>query len=92
LNEVLFTLQNMANIYNIPVYVTNQVMATPTGNPYVDPVTPIGGNILAHATCRLYLRKGKDNKRIARLVDSSSLPLGEAIFKITEKGIEDVEE
>jgi DNA repair protein RadA len=92
LNDVLMTLQNMANIYNIPIYVTNQVMDNPNGMPFMDPTIPVGGNILAHATCRLYLRKGKDNKRVARLVDSSSLPLGEAIFKITEKGIEDVEE
>lgn len=91
LNEVLFSLQNIANRYNIPIYVTNQVMANPQGTPYMDNTLPIGGNILAHATARISLRKGKDNRRVARLVDSSSLPLGEAMFQITEKGIEDVE-
>ena len=38
---------------------------------------------------RIYLRKGKAGKRVARLVDSPYLPEGEIIFNITEKGIEE---
>lgn len=91
LNDVLTSLQNISNIYNIPIYVTNQVMDNPDGFLFSDPTLPVGGNILAHATCRLYLMRKKDNRRLAKLVDSSCLPQGEALFQITNKGIEDVE-
>lgn len=48
------------------------------------------GFIVHNSKTRLYLRKSKENKRVAKLVDSPSLPDGEAIFLVTEKGIEDV--
>ena len=64
-------------------------MANP-GMFFGDPTRPIGGHILGHSsTFRLYLRKSKAEKRIARLVDSPNLPDGEAVFKVTENGIED---
>jgi DNA repair protein RadA len=55
-----------------------------------DPTTPIGGNILAHfSTYRVYVRRSKEEKRIARLIDSPNLPEGEAIFKVTAEGVRD---
>ena len=36
---------------------------------------------------RLYLRKSKGGKRIARLVDSPNLPEGEAPFMVEEAGL-----
>ncbi|MBI5884906.1 DNA repair and recombination protein RadA, partial [archaeon] len=57
-----------------------------------DPTAPVGGNILGHASkTRLYLRKSKEDKRIARLIDSPYLPDGEAIYRITAAGIKDIE-
>jgi intein/homing endonuclease len=47
------------------------------------------GFLVHNSTYRLYVRKSKDDKRIARLVDSPSLPEGEAVFKVTGKGIGD---
>jgi DNA repair protein RadA len=91
LNDVLMSLQNISNLYNVPIYVTNQVMDNPEGFAFMDPTLPVGGNVLAHATCRLYLMRKKDNRRLAKLVDSSCLPQGEVLFQITNKGIEDVE-
>ncbi len=89
LNRHLHTLQKLAEAYNLAVYVTNQVMSRPDVL-FGDPTAPIGGHILGHqATFRIYLRKSKDNKRIARLIDSPSLPEGEAVFKVTSNGIED---
>lgn len=89
LNKHIHTLQKWADLYNIPVYVTNQVMANPALM-FGDPTTPVGGNIVGHlATYRLYFRKSKDDKRIARLIDSPNLPEGEVVFRVTEKGIED---
>lgn len=85
-------LHKLAEAYNLAVYVTNQVMENP-GIMFGDPTTPIGGPTLGHATSfRMYLRKSKEDKRIARLVDSPSLPEGEAIFRVTEKGILDVDD
>ncbi|MCX8197324.1 MAG: DNA repair and recombination protein RadA [Candidatus Micrarchaeota archaeon] len=89
LNKHVHTLQRLADKYNLAVYITNQVMDNP-GILFGDPTTPIGGHVLAHAaTYRIYLRKGKDEKRIARLVDSPNLPEGECVFKVTQSGITD---
>lgn len=89
LNKHIHTLQRYADKYNIAIYVTNQVMDNP-GILFGDPTMPIGGHILAHAaTYRVYLRKSKEEKRIARLVDSPSLPEGETVFKVTKNGVAD---
>lgn len=85
----MHTLLKLAEKYNICVYVTNQVMANPD-NFFGDPTEAIGGHIVAHAsTHRIYLRKGKKGSRVAKLVDSPSMPEAEAAFKIKEDGLED---
>lgn len=90
LNRHLHHLQRLADIYNLAVYVTNQVMARPDIL-FGDPTAPIGGHILGHqATFRLYLRKSKGEKRIAKLIDSPSLPEAETVFAVTSEGIRDV--
>lgn len=89
LNEHLHTLQRLANTHNAAVVVTNQVMSDP-GQLFGDPTSAIGGHIVGHASAfRIYLRKSKKNKRIARLVDCPYLPEGESVFQVTENGIED---
>ncbi|MFH0836897.1 MAG: LAGLIDADG family homing endonuclease [Candidatus Aenigmatarchaeota archaeon] len=47
------------------------------------------GFITHNSTYRLFLRKSKGGKRIVRLIDSPSLPEGEAVFMVSEKGISD---
>lgn len=85
----LLTLHRIADIYDVAVFVTNQVLARPDVF-FGDPTRPIGGHILAHsATTRIYLRKSKPPKRIARIFDSPNLPEGEVPFSITEVGIRD---
>ena len=60
----------LAEQHNLSVYVTNQVMANPAMM-FGDPTTPIGGNIVGHAsTYRVYLRRGKQGSRVAKLIDS----------------------
>ncbi len=82
-------LHKIANLYDSCVFVTNQVSAKPDAF-FGDPTRPVGGHVLGHsATLRLYLRKSKQGQRIARLVDSPSLPEGEALFMVTENGIVD---
>ncbi|MFH1447801.1 MAG: DNA repair and recombination protein RadA [Candidatus Micrarchaeota archaeon] len=89
LNKHLHTLQKLANKYNLVVYITNQVMDDPSIL-FGDPTRPIGGHVLAHlATYRIYLRKGKEEKRIARLVDSPSMPEGECVFRVCPEGVRD---
>jgi len=89
LNKHLHSLQRIADVYNCAIFVTNQVMSRPDVL-FGDPTQPIGGHILAHVPqTRIYLRKSKENRRIARLVDSPYLPEGEAIFLITPEGIKD---
>lgn len=89
LNKHLHALQRLADLYNLSVYMTNQVMARPDIM-FGDPTTPIGGHIVAHqSTYRVYLRKSKEDKRIARLVDSPNLPDGECVFRVTMEGITD---
>ncbi|MFA4855976.1 MAG: LAGLIDADG family homing endonuclease [archaeon] len=64
--------------------------------PLYDISVPKTGNYIANgfivhnSKTRLYLRKSKADTRVAKLVDSPSLPDGEAIFRVTENGIEDV--
>jgi len=87
LNKHVHMLQRLADTHNLAVYMTNQVMDDP-GMLFGDPTKPIGGNVVAHiSTYRLYLRKSKDDKRIARLVDSPNLPEGECVFRVKKEGI-----
>lgn len=89
LNTHIHKLIQLAESYNLAVYITNQVMDNPAIL-FGDPTTPVGGNIMAHAaTTRLYARKSKEDKRIVRLVDSPNMPEGETVVKITPNGIKD---
>jgi len=89
LNRHMHDLLDFATLNNAVIAVTNQVSAKPDAF-FGDPNRPIGGHIVGHtATFRLYLRKGKAGKRVARLVDSPNLPEGEAVFAVTENGIVD---
>ena len=89
LNRHMHTLQRISDIHNLTVIVTNQVMSRPDFF-FGDPTTPIGGHIVGHcSTFRVYFRKSKGGKRVARLIDSPNLPEGEAIFTVTKEGIRD---
>lgn len=89
LNRYLHDLMKIAETYNLAVYVTNQVMSNPA-QLFGDPTTAIGGNIVGHAcTYRLYLRRGKQGSRVAKLIDSPNLPDSEAIFFVSESGVGD---
>ena len=89
LNKHMNTLLRLANSHNVAVLVTNQVMSNPD-QMFGDPTKAIGGHIVAHnSAVRLYLRKSKKDKRVARLVDSPYMPEGEAVFKVKDQGIID---
>jgi DNA repair protein RadA len=89
LNRHLMTLHRIADLHDLAIFVTNQVQARPDIF-FGDPTRPIGGHVLAHsATTRVYLRKSKPPKRIARIFDSPNLPEREVVFTVTEQGIRD---
>ena len=89
INKHMATLSKLADLHNICVYVTNQVMSKPDQF-FGDPTAAIGGHIVAHnSTFRMYLRKGKKGTRVAKLIDSPNLPDGEAIFVVETEGIRD---
>ena len=89
LNRHMHDLKQLADVNNALVLVTNQVQSKPDAF-FGDPNRPIGGHIVGHAsTFRIYLRKGKAGRRVARLVDSPNLPEGEAVFSVLEEGLRD---
>jgi DNA repair protein RAD51 len=56
-------------------------------------VKPIGGNIMAHATTtRLWIKKGRGENRIVKIMASPSLPEREATFGIAAEGVTDAKD
>jgi len=90
LNKHMYDLAKLADEHNAVVLVTNQVQSNP-GVFFGDPTRPVGGNIVGHASkFRVYLRKSKGGKRIAKLVDSPNLPEGEAAFLVEVDGLKSI--
>lgn len=84
----------MAEEFNLLVFMTNQVMSDPGAMSFagVDGRKPAGGHVLAHAsTTRLLLRKGRGEERVAKIMDSPDCPEREATYIITTGGINDPE-
>ncbi|MEM1937179.1 MAG: DNA repair and recombination protein RadA [Candidatus Caldarchaeum sp.] len=93
LNKHMHRIVRLARAFNAAAVATNQVMARPDDISSLA-VYPIGGHVVGHTSHnRVLLRKVSGRRtRIARLVSSPYLPEGEAVFQITENGVEDVEE
>ncbi|HDQ08058.1 MAG TPA: DNA repair and recombination protein RadA [Methanoculleus sp.] len=90
LNKHMYDLAKLAEEHNAVVLVTNQVQSNPAVF-FGDPTKPVGGNIVGHASkFRIYLRKSKGGKRVAKLVDSPSLPDGEAAFMVDMTGLKPI--
>ena len=89
INKHLHDVLRFGDLNNAVVMITNQVQVRPDAF-FGDPTRPIGGHVVGQtATFRLYLRKSKGEKRIARLVDSPNLPEAEAVFTVSKVGIRD---
>ena len=89
LNRLMHNLIELADIYNIAIVITNQVQASPDMF-FGDPTKAVGGHVVAHSTTyRIYLRKSKNNTRVAAIKDSPEHPPNQTIFRITEEGIVD---
>ena len=84
-------LKNISFYFRCTVVFTNQVQSDPAVM-FGDPIKPIGGNIVGHAsTYRIYFKKS-GKKRIARMVDSPEHPQTDAEFALNAKGIDDIED
>ena len=84
-------LKNISFYFKCTVVFTNQVQSDPAIM-FGDPIKPIGGNIVGHAsTYRIYFKKS-GKKRIARMVDSPEHPQTDAEFALNAKGIDDIED
>ena len=91
LNSILHKLVRIAEIYNVAVVITNQVLSSPDTF-FGDPTKAAGGNVIGHtSTYRIYLRKSGEN-RIAKMVDSPYHPYSDTRFTINQKGIDDLED
>ena len=89
LNKHMHDLLRFADINNAVVVVTNQVI-TNAGQLFGDPTKPVGGNIVGHtSTYRVYLRKGKAGKKVARMIDSPANPDEEVLISVGKEGIRD---
>jgi len=93
INKHMHRLSRLARAFNAVAVVTNQVMARPDAF-FGMAVEAAGGHIVAHTShTRIFVRRTASGPvRIVRLVSSPYLPEGERLFKITENGIEDVDE
>ncbi|XP_051185417.1 DNA repair protein RAD51 homolog B isoform X1 [Lolium perenne] len=95
LAKFLRSLQKLADEFGVAVVISNQVVAQVDGSAmFAGPqIKPIGGNIMAHAsTTRLYLRKGRAEERICKVVSSPCLAEAEARFQISPEGVTDVKD
>jgi DNA repair protein RadA len=91
LNSILHKLVRVAEIFNVAIVITNQVLSSPDTF-FGDPTKAAGGNVLGHtSTYRIYLRKSGEN-RIAKMIDSPYHPYSDIRFTVNEKGIDDLEE
>ncbi|KAJ2914259.1 hypothetical protein MD484_g6128, partial [Candolleomyces efflorescens] len=94
LAQMLSKLSKLSEEYNIVILMTNQVQSDPGATmTFVagGALKPIGGHILSHASAtRIFLRKGRAEERVAKLVDSPDRPESEASYKLDEGGWADV--
>ena len=90
LNVHIHDLLRLTEVFDeLAVVFTNQVSSKPDVF-YGNPTVATGGHIIAHgATVRIYLRKGKGEQRVAKMIDAPHLPEADAVFSITDEGIKD---
>jgi len=94
LAQMLSKLSKLSEEFNIVILITNQVQSDPGATmTFVagGALKPVGGHIISHASAtRMFLRKGRAEERVAKLVDSPDKPESEASYKLDEGGWADV--
>jgi len=83
-------IKNISFYFRCAVVFTNQVQSDPSMM-FGDPIKPIGGNVVAHAsTYRLYFKKS-GKKRLARMIDSPEHAMADAEYVLDARGMSNVE-
>ena len=83
-------IKNISFYFRCAVVFTNQVQSDPSMM-FGDPIKPIGGNVVAHAsTYRLYFKKS-GKKRLARMIDSPEHAMADAEYLLDARGMSNVE-
>jgi DNA repair protein RadA len=89
LGKILNKLRRYADIYNLAVVITNQVVSYTDNSQFgSDYIKPAGGNIMGHSsTYRIFLKKSGTN-RVAIMFDSPYHPNQQIKFSISDEGIQ----
>jgi DNA repair protein RadA len=92
LGKMLNKLRRYADVYNIAIVITNQVVSSPdASHPGFDQMKAAGGNIMGHgSTYRIFLKRSGKN-RTATMQDSPSHAYQRVKFAISENGIQDTD-
>jgi DNA repair protein RadA len=89
LGRMLNKLRRYAEVYNLAVVITNQVVSYSDGTSGFDHMKAAGGHIVGHgSTYRIFLKRSGKN-RTAIMQDSPSHPYQRVKFSISESGIQD---
>jgi len=90
LGKMLNKLRRYADVYDIAIVITNQVVSyADISHPGFEYMKAAGGNVVAHgSTYRVFLRKSGKN-RVATMEDSPCQPHQRVKFTISEGGIQD---
>ncbi len=89
LAKMLNRLRKYADVYNIAIVITNQVISSPQSSELgTDSLRAAGGNIMGHGTTyRIFLKKSGRN-RVAIMQDSPCHPYQQVKFSISGDGIQ----
>ena len=89
IGRMLSKLRRYADIYNIAVIITNQVVSYTDGSQFgINSMKAAGGNIMGHgSTYRIFLKKAGKN-RVAIMYDSPYHAYEQIKFSISENGIQ----
>jgi len=93
LSRFMEHLKNVSYFFRCAVIMTNQVQSDPTASQFhMDPIKPIGGNVVGHAsTYRIYLVK-RGSKRFMRMVDSPKDGIEDKEYILDVAGVSDPKE
>lgn len=89
LNLFLHILKNICFFFGCTIVYTNQVQSDPGAPAFMNPIKPIGGNVVGHVSKRRIWLQKRGSKRVARLEKSSKDAIEECYYDVTEKGIVD---
>ncbi len=85
LRKILRTIET----WKLACVITNQVLSSPDGNQFIDPIKPVGGNIVGHlSTYRVYIKRA-GKKRIVTMIDSPEHAENATTIELDVGGIKD---